>query len=684
MNDNLAKKKSFMLAGHAYSGKTTLSEAILHKANIIKKMGKVEGGDTLSDHSQEEIERKSSVNASFFTCEYKDNLIQFVDSPGYVDFIGEMVAGSYASDFAIIVVDATTGIEVGTEKAWEVVSKRNIPCLFFINKLDFGNSDYEKTLKEIKDSLAKNATPLIYPLGKGQGLKDVVNILDKNKLDTLSGDDKNKASSLYSQVIENVAESDDALLEKYLDKGNLEYMEVLSALKKAIIERNIFPVLGGVSISESGISFLLDTVVNIMPSFADFALVKAKSENGEDIEVQRKADTPFSAQVIKTVFDDYAGQLSIFKIFSGKLSANSEFYNTNKRNKEKISHIYHLQGKSQKSQDVIYAGEIGVVSKLKNTSTGDSLCDSNKKVTFGSLEFPDATFAASVKPKTRADEEKIAQALTRLSAEDPTFKISRDTQTKEMVISGIGELHIKVIIERIKRRFGVEIELGKPKVPYKETITKSVKAQGKFKKQTGGHGQFGEVWIEVEPLDRGKEFEFVNKIVGGKIPKGYIPSVEKGIKNHMKEGFLAGFPLCDIKVTLYDGSYHPVDSSDMAFQVAGAMALKSALQNAGPVLLEPIMNVEISVSEDLMGQVTGDLSSRRGKVMGMEAKGKKEVVKAMVPLEAMFTYASDLKSVTGGHGSYSMSFSHYDVVPKKIAEGIIERIKVEGEEKVKK
>ncbi|RKY28946.1 MAG: elongation factor G [Candidatus Omnitrophota bacterium] len=680
MKEDLSKKKVFVISGHAQSGKTSLTEALLYKTGVTSRLGKVEEGNTLSDYSEDEIERKSSINASFFNLTHKGFFFQFIDTPGYLDFIGELISASFGVDFGIIVVDATSGVEVGTEKAWQILRERNLPCLFFINKLDKENTDYLTTLKDIKDSLAKKASPLIYPLGEGANFKDVINILDKEKVDSLEGSQKEKALSLYSQIVENIAESDDTLLEKYLEKGSLEYKEIIPAFKKAIISGEVFPVLGGSATSLIGIDLLIEVLTELMPSCSEFPPYKGKDEQGNSLEIERKLEAPFSAQVIKTIFDPYVGQLNIFRVFSGKLTSNSGFYNSTKKSKEKITQLYFLQGKEQRTQEVIFAGEIGAVAKLKDTSTGDSLCGEERKVIFPEIKFPEPTYSASVKPKTRQDEEKISGALTKLSLEDPTFKVGRDPQTKELIVSGVGELHINVIVNRIKRRFSTDVELGKPKVPYKETITKSVKVQGKYKKQTGGRGQYGDVWIEVEPLERGKEFEFVDKIVGGAIPRNFIPSVEKGIRKAMQEGFLAGYPITDIRVTLYDGSYHPVDSSDIAFQIAGSMALKKALEQGGAVLLEPIMNVEIVVPEEFMGQVTGDINSRRGRVLGMEAKGKNQVVKVQVPLAEMFKYASDLRSVTGGRGSYSMSFSHYEIVPQRIAQGIIEQAKKTEEE----
>ncbi|MBN2120591.1 MAG: elongation factor G [Candidatus Omnitrophica bacterium] len=672
MRDKLSNKRVFMICGHAHSGKTSLSEALLFNAKATTRLGKVDEGTSLSDYAEDEIERKSSINCSFFHLNHNNNLIQFIDAPGYVDFIGEVISASFASDFAVIVVDATSGVGVGTEKAWEIAKARNLPCLFFISKLDKENTNFENTLNEINNSLTKKATPLVYPLGQAEKFTDVVNILDKAKLDALGPNDKDKALKTYGGVVENIAESDDALLEKYLNKGSLDYKEIAPALKKAIVSGDIFPVFAGSATSLIGIESLLNALVEIMPSSEALPNLPAKTDDGNAVEIERKIEAPFSARIVKTISDPYVGQLSIFRVFSGKLDSNTGFYNSTKGHKEKIGQMYFLQGKEQKPQETIFAGEIATVAKLKDAETGDSLSDGSRKIIFNEINFPEVTYSASVKPKTRQDEEKISQALQRLALEDPTFKIGRDPQTHELIVSGLGELHIKLVVERIKSRFGTDVELGKPKVPYRETIIKSVKVQGKYKKQTGGRGQYGDVWIELSPLERGKSFEFVNSIVGGAIPRNFIPSVEKGIKKAMTEGFLAGCPIVDVKVDLYDGSYHPVDSSDIAFQIAGSMAFKKAMEQAGPVILEPVMDVEISVPEEFMGQVTGDISSRRGRVQGMVTKGKNQTVKAQVPLGEMFKYASDLRSVTGGRGSYSMSFSHYEIVPQRVAQPIID------------
>ncbi len=665
MESSLAKKKIFLLCGHAQGGKTTLGEALLFKCGATTRLGKVDDGTTLSDYEEDEKERKSSINLSVLNAKYKDNILQFIDTPGYLDFIGELISAIRAVDFAVLVVDATGGIEVGTEKAWELLRKENIPCMFFINKLDKENTDFNKIVEEIKNTLTKRAT--VFSLIE----KDTILNILKNK---------DKDSSLYSSLIEMIAESDDSLLEKYLEGEVLEEEELNTALKKAILNSQIFPIVGGVALEQKGIDVLLDLIVDIMPAVGDYFSRRAKDSKGNDIEVSPAVETFFSAQVFKTIIDPYVGQLNIFRVFSGKVSSNTEVFNATKGHKEKFGQLYALQGKQQVAKDILYAGDIGAVAKLKNTQTQDTLCSSSKPLVFSPLQFPSPAYSASVKPKTRQDEERISTALSRLTSEDPTFGVSRDTQTKELIISGMGELHLNVIIERMKRKYQANVELGTPKVPYQETITKSVKVQGKYKKQTGGRGQYGDVWIEVEPLERGKNFEFVDKIVGGAIPRNFIPSVEKGIRKAMAEGILAGYPITDIRVILYDGSYHPVDSSDIAFQIAGSMALKKALEQAGSVLLEPVMNVEIVVPDEFMGQIAGDINGRRGKVLGMEPKGKSQVVKAQVPLAEMFKYASDLRSVTGGRGSYTMSFSHYEIVPNRIAQGIIAKAKKTKEE----
>jgi len=654
-------KKTFLLCGHAQSGKTSLAECILFKCGATSRLGMVGNQTAISDYEDDEKERKSSINLSVLNTKYKGSVaLNFVDTPGYLDFIGEVISGARAVDFAVMVVDAVEGVGIGTEKAWAILRKENIPCLFFINKLDKENTDFKHALKDIRESLTKKVVSLCIVEEKA-----VFNILKH----------KDKDPALYNKAMEIIAESDDCLCEKYLETGLLEESEIIPSLKKAIVNSQIFPVIGGAAVKEVGVDNLLEFISEIMPSAGEALSRKAKDKEGKEVVVEPKIDSPFSGQAFKTIVDPFVGQLTIFRIFSGKIDSNSEFFNSNKEHKEKFGQVYSLQGKQQIAQEGACVGDIVAIAKLKDTQTSDTICISSRRIEFAKLEFPSPAYSASVKPKTRQDEDKISSALTRLTSEDPTCSVSRDAQTKELIISGMGELHIHVIIERLKRKYQADVELGTPKVPYFETITKQVQVSHKYKKQTGGRGQYGDVSIIVEPLERGKKFEFVNKVVGGAIPRNFIPSVEKGIRKAMVEGFLAGYPITDIRVILFDGSYHPVDSSDMAFQIAASMALKDAFRQSRSVLLEPIMNVEIVAPDEVMGQITGDINSRRGKIMGMESKGKNEVVKAHVPLAEMFKYTSDLRSATGGRGSYTMSFSNYEIVPSRIVQEVVERTK---------
>jgi elongation factor G len=483
-----------------------------------------------------------------------------------------------------------------------------------------------------------------------------------------------------SELVEAVAETDDKLLEKYLETGSLSEDEIRPALKSAVASGKIYPLVCGSALNDKGIDNLLDIIVNYLPSPLEHPELKGTiPDSGEERTIVPKQDGQFCAFVFKTIFDPYVGQLTILRVFSGSLASNTNIYNVNKAVRERIGQIYMLQGKEQRPVDAAGCGDIVAIAKLKDTATSDTIGEDKNPIVLPAIVFPEPAISSSVKPKSRQDEEKISASLSKLSAGDPTFKVTRDVQTKELIISGVGDLHLAVMVARMKQRFNVEVELGKPKVAYKETITKTAKVQGKYKKQSGGRGQYGDAWIEVEPLAEG-EFEFVDKIFGGAIPRNFIPSVEKGVRQAMAEGAVAGFPLVNIRVTLYDGSYHPVDSSDIAFQRAGAMALRKAVLAAGPVLLEPIMDVEVVVSDEFMGQISGDLNSRRGRIMGMEAKGKNQVVKAQVPLAEMFTYATDLRSITQGRGSYIMRFSHYEQVPQKIAQNIIAQHKPQEKE----
>lgn len=632
-------KRSVILLGHAQSGKTSLSEAMLFKCNATTRKGTILEGNTLSDYNWDEIERKSSINAGFMFCDYQGIRIQVVDTPGFLDFYADVLSSIRAVDNAVVVIDGTAGVEVGTEKIWQLLDEANIPRIIFVNKTDKG-VDKEKIVAEIREVLSKYAE-----------------VVDMNNVDTLE---------------ESVAESDDVLLEKYLSGQKLTHEEIVTGLHKAVDNAKVYPVVFGSALTDAGVEDLLKGIKDYLANPEEVPHLNLTTGS-----VTANDSSPFSAFIFKSIFDPYVGQLSLARVFSGKLAINNNFYNVNQKTTEKVGHLYFLQGKEQRPVEMVSCGDIIAIPKLKQAFTNDSLvCDAAHSVVFTPISFPETMMSASVKPKTRQDEEKISQSLAKLVAEDPTFKEKIDPETNEMIISGLGDLHLHVMIGRLKKRFNVDVELGKPKVPYKETVTKTVKVQGKFKRQSGGRGQYGDVWIEIHPLTHGKGFEFVDKVVGGAIPRNYIPSVEKGVRNALTQGVIAGFPVVDLQVVLCDGSYHDVDSSDMAFQRAGAMALRKAAKEAGPVLLEPIMEVDIYIPEEFMGAISGDLNSRRGRTLGMEAKGRSEVIKASVPLSEMFTYANDLRSMTQGKGSYTMKFSYYEQVPSKIANGIISNYQV--------
>ncbi|MBM3255506.1 MAG: elongation factor G [Candidatus Omnitrophica bacterium] len=638
---DVKNKRSVILLGHAQSGKTTLSETLLYSCKATTRKGTIAEGNTVSDYSYDEIERKNSINSSLLYCDYKGIRIQIIDSPGYADFFGEVIGGVRAVDGAIIVVDALAGVEVGTENAWQILEDANMPCIVFINKTDKEGADLDKALVDIKERLSKKAL--------------VIGSLDE------------------PQLVESIAESDDKLLEKYLEGTKLSAQELKSGLTQAVAKRKVFPVVVGSALTDKGIVELLDEIIQYLPSPLERRGIEAANPLNleEKKEIIPDSNGLFSAFVFKSISDPYVGQLSLLRIFSGTLLPNTGFYNVNKKIKERIGPIYILQGKEQRNLDSASCGDIVAIAKLKETVTSDSLSDEKNQILFAPIIFPEPAISASVKPKSRQDEDKISGALAKLAAEDPTFKVGHDQQTKELLISGLGDLHLSIMVERMKKRFNVDVELGVPKVSYKETISKAAKVQGKFKRQSGGRGQYGDVWIEVQPLEKGKGFEFVDKIFGGAIPRNFIPSAEKGIRQACLEGAVAGYPIEDIRVILYDGSYHEVDSSDMAFQIAGAMALRKAVIEAGPMLLEPIMDVNVIIPEEYLGAISGDINSRRGRIIGMDIKGKSQIVKAQAPLSEMFTYANDLRSLTGGRGSYIMRFSHYEGVPHKIASGII-------------
>ncbi|MBE6043383.1 elongation factor G [Clostridium thermopalmarium] len=680
---NVQNLRNIAFIGHSGSGKTTLAEAMLYYTKTIDRFGKVEDGNTISDYDPEEKRRKISISTSVLPCEWENVKINIVDTPGYFDFIGEMIEGLRATDIAVIVVSARSGIKVGTEKAWSYVNENNMPRAFFINKLDTENSDFEKVLSQLKDSFGISVVPIQYPIGKENDFKGVINVISRkarifnpktNQMEAADIPEQliNKTDECKKMIMEAVAETDEVLLEEYLSEGALSDEEIYNGLIKGIESGEIAPVLCGSAYKGIGINTFLEDIVECFPSPKDLRPVKAKKDD-KNIEVPIDENTPFSALVFKTIADPFVGKLSIFKVMSGKAKCDSIVYNVNKKKQEKITSMYFIRGKEQIPTSEIIAGDIGAVTKLQFTTTGDTLCEKEDCKVFEEIKFPKPVMSMAIVPKAKGDEEKISSGLNKLLDEDPTFKITRDVENADTIISGVGETHLEIIANKLKTKFGIDVELQSPKVPYRETIKKQSDVQGKHKKQSGGHGQYGDVKIKFEPRDDGEEdLLFVDKIVGGVVPKQYIPAVEKGLRECMKHGVLAGYPVIGLKATLYDGSYHPVDSSEMAFKVAASLAYKKGIQQANPVLLEPIMHVEVEVPDEYMGDIIGDINKKRGRVLGMEAsKGLQKII-AEVPMAEMFKYATDLRSITGARGSFEMRFERYEEVPANEAEKIIQ------------
>jgi len=676
--------RNIVLLAHSGTGKTTLTENLLFKGGAISKMGNVRAGTTVSDYGDDEKSRKTSINLSIAHYEADGVKVNILDGPGYLDYMGEVVAGMNVADAAVLLIDATHGIEVGAGKFWKLAQKLDLPGMIVVNKMDKDNANFAKVLENVRKVFGKKCVALYYPNASGASFSSVANLLTKEGIDALEGDAKDEAEMLSNEMTESVAESDDALLEKYLDGGELAAENLNKAFRTGVASGKIIPVIPASMETGIGTTEIMDVIKKYMPSPEDRPPIEIESDDtdvdAEVVTIAPKEDAPFSAQVFKTISDPYAGQISIFRVRSGKAVTNQAVRNSSKNSPEKFGQLFYLRGKEQVQTQVAVAGDIASAAKLKNTDTGDSLSDDKKPVKFKNIRFPEPAISFSIKPKSRSDEDKISGALSKLMAEDPTFKMLLDKQTHELVISGMGDLHLKTIISRMKARYGVDVEIGTPKVAYKETITSDGDSKYRHKKQSGGAGQFAEVWMRVEPIERGSGFEFVDEVVGGAIPKQLVGSCEKGIKNALNDGTVAGYPIIDVKATVYDGKTHPVDSKDIAFQIAAAHAFREACEKAKPVLLEPIMNVELTVPEENMGDITGSLSSRRGRVQGMDSEGGLQVVRAQIPLEEMYKYANELKSLTAGRATYTMSFAHYEAVPSNVAQKIISESKKAKEE----
>lgn len=668
--------RNVILLSHSHAGKTLTAEHLLSAGGAIPKPGSVDDGNTVSDYNKDEIERKGSINSSVLNFTHNGVKVNLIDAPGYSDFVGEVISGLEAVEGVVILVNAVNAIETGTNQVFKFAAKRNMPVIVFVNKMDKEHANFAKCVEGLQKKFGKKCVVTGYPIGKETSFKGIANLLTKEGIDSLEAGDKEKAEKEREALVEGIAESDDALLEKYLETGELSEEEIKSAFKKGVTEGKIIPIVAGAAISNIGIKELLNAIVNYMPSPADVPPKLAmKASDNSEIKIEAKKENFFSAKVFKTISDLFVGQITIFKVFSGSIISNTTLYNVTKGAREKISQLSIVQGKQLTSVDSLGAGDIGCVTKLKETETGDSLGDEKNPIRYADTKIPEPAMSFSIKPKSRSDEDKISDALHRLSAEDLAFKATRDAQTKELIISGMGDLHLKIMIKRLKERFGVEVDIGTPKVAYRETIMGKGDSQYRHKKQSGGAGQFAEVWMRIEPLPKGSGFEFVNEVVGGAIPAQFVVSCEKGVKSALELGILAGFPVVDIKAIVYDGKTHPVDSKDIAFQIAARHAFKEACQKAKPVLLEPIMEVEFMVPDEYMGSVTGSLNSRRGRILGMEPGDGVQTLKAKVPLEEMYKYVNELKSITAGRATYTMKFSHYEQVPSNIAQMIMQKAK---------
>jgi len=683
MSEKVESIRNIALVSHGGAGKTSLAEAMLFDAGVINRMGRIAEGNTALDFEPEEIKRTSSISTGFHQVNWKKHAITLLDTPGDQNFFSDTKTCLQAADAAVVVIDAVDGIKVQTEQGWDFLDDFKLPRVIFINKMDRERGDFARAFAEAKQMFQPKPIILQLPIGAEAEFKGVVDLITqkaflygedgKGKASEIPADLKDEVAAEREALIENIAEADDALVERYLEGESLSEEDLKNALRKGTLARTFVPVLCGSSTGNIGIDLLMDFMVAAMPSPLD-AAPRVGIDPGTKAEIERRPDpaAPFSALVVKTITDPYAGRLTIFRVFSGSIGADGSFFNSKKEVRERYNQLLVILGKEQKPIDGAGPGSIVAVAKLKETGTGDTLCDEGNKIVFTPVAPMSTLISYALSAKSKGDEDKVFTSLTRLLEEDSSLRIDRLAETKEIILHGIGQIHIETTIERLKRKFNVEVQLNIPKIPYRETIKKKVRVQGRHKKQTGGHGQFGDCWVQLEPQPRGKGFEYVDAIVGGSIPRQYIPAVEKGIVESAQRGVLAGFPCVDFKATVDDGSFHAVDSSEMAFKIAGSLAFKKAAEQADAVLLEPIMKVTVIAPDEFMGDIMGDLNSRRGRVLGMENAGKNQYINAYVPMSEFQTYAPDLRSMTGGRGIYTMEFSHYDEVPAHIAQKIIE------------
>ena len=670
------------VVGHGDSGKTSLTAALLFTAGATSRLTRVDEGNTITDYDEEEVQRKISISTALAYLEWKKTKINFLDTPGYNIFINDTRSALAAADSALVVVDAVAGVEVQTEKVWEFSDEFNLPRALVINKLERERASFDRTLESIQSFFGRTAVPVQLPWGAERDFKGVIDLVRMKAYSyTLDGDGKGQetdipaeladaAQKAHEALVEMVAEGNDALMEEFFEKGTLPVEHIVDGLKTALQERRIYPVLCASALHNIGSDQILNFIVDYLPAPTDRGTVKGK-QNGNEVDRKIADSEHVSAFVFKTTADPFAGRITFFKVYSGVLKNDVTLTNVQRGSAERLSHISCALGKTLTPVTELHAGDIGAVAKLKDTLTGDTLDDKGFPIEYPAVKLPEPSIAFAIEAKSRQDEDRMGNAIHRILEEDQSLRFFRDPQTKEFLLGGSGQQHVEIVVSRLKKRYGVDVALKAPKIPYRETIRGKADVQGRHKKQTGGHGQFGDCWIRMEPLPRGAKFEFVNEIFGGSIPKNYIPAVEKGIIEAAENGFLAGYPMVDFRVVLYDGSYHDVDSSELSFKLAARKAFRNAMQEAKPALLEPIMNVEIQAPVEYAGDLMGDLNGRRGRVAGMDTKGATQIIRAKVPMAEMLNYQNDLTSMTQGRASFTMEFDHYDFVPGQQAEKII-------------
>jgi elongation factor G len=682
----LERTRNIGIIAHIDAGKTTTTERILYYTGRTYKMGEVHDGTAVMDWMEQERERGITITAAATTCYWREHQINIIDTPGHVDFTVEVERSLRVLDGGVVVFDAVAGVEPQSETVWRQADKYNVPRICFINKMDRTGANFWRTYEMIKDRLAANPVAVHLPIGTESTFHGIVDLVaskailfsdDLGALPTVTeipADLAEEARRHRERLVEQVAETDETLTDKYLQGIEITAGELVAALHRATVSSRLVPVLCGSSLRNKGVQSMLDAVVDYLPSPLEVPPLSGTVPGSDELVTRRVSDDePFSALAFKIVSDPYVGRLAYIRVYSGRTETGAAVLNTTRGRKERFGRLLQMHANHREDVETVYAGDIVAAVGLKNTFTGDTLSDPTEQILLENIKFPEPVISVAIEPKTKADQDRLGNALQRLSEEDPTFKVRTDVDSGQTVISGMGELHLEVLVDRMLREFRVEANVGNPQVAYRETISRAVRSEGRFVRQTGGHGQYGDVWLELQPLERGAGFIFENKIVGAAIPKEYIPAVEKGVREALDSGVVAGYPLLDLKAILYDGSFHEVDSSEMAFAIAGSMALKLGVQKAEPILLEPMMKVEVVVPEDFMGDVMGNIGSRRGRIEGLESRGNTQIIRSFAPLAQMFGYATDLRSMTQGRGTYSMEFSHYEQIPASVAEEIISK-----------